>query len=154
MRSAHFVWDRNSVPLVFLPSLRPIYKFPFYYYIITHEMSLFLLYDVIPHYHNSDHFRLHPSTFRLFSKINLWIVRAERPHLLLAVTGRNIMTSFVFGTMAVTTILILELERARKDFFSCSLLSQLHFLVSFYWFGDFLKVVTGLLFKFIGNILI
>ena len=44
--------DRNSVPLVFLHSLRHIYKLPFYYYMVTHGMSPFFLYDVIPHYHH------------------------------------------------------------------------------------------------------
>ena len=103
MRSAHFVWDRNSVPLVFLPALRPIYNFPSYCYMVPFEKSLYLLYDVIPHYYNSDHFRipsdhfrLYPSTFRLFPNINLWILPVEGTPLLLAVTGRNVMTSFVF----------------------------------------------------------
>lgn len=83
-------WDRNSVPLVFLHSFRHIYRLPFYNYMVTHKMFHFLLYDVIPHYHNSDkfwipsdHFRLHPSTFQLFPKIHLCIVRAEgRPYYL------------------------------------------------------------------------
>ena len=55
---------------------------------VTHKMFHFLLYDVIPHYHNSDKFRIpsdhfRQSTFQLFPKINLCIVRAEgRPYYL------------------------------------------------------------------------
>ena len=44
--------DRNSVPLVFLHSLRHIYKLPFSNYMVTHGMSPFFLYDVISHYHH------------------------------------------------------------------------------------------------------
>lgn len=144
MRSAHFVWDSYSVPLVFLPALRPIYNFPSYCYMVPFEKSLYLLYDVIPHYYNSDHFRipsdhfrLYPSTFRLFPNINLWILPVEGPPYYLRLQVEMLWPPSFFGTIAVTTIMILELERARKDFFSWSLLSKLHFLVSFYWFVRF-----------------
>ena len=61
-------WDRNSVPLVFLHSLRHIYKLPFYYYMVTQwNVSLLSLWcnSSLPPHHiriRSDHFQLHPST--------------------------------------------------------------------------------------------